>query len=200
MKRIHGFIIAIALLVASGLFMPVPDMPRSDVEGTWSWPVINSVIPTLSAQGTNPNNLNGLDRRLIQYVANKVLTPANVITTLTAPITVIGAYGAGTIIEPLGGFIAYRYVSTAFTVGANTDWKLYFTNRVTGPAASDKIETTGLLDQTADTQENFAGVPSNETGTFVNVPIVLQAMSAGGLSGGGTSSVFVRLAYRVHNK
>ena len=145
----------------------------------------------------NPG-LTSVDRRLIRY-ANVTLTNAQVLALNTTPITIVPAMGAGTIIEPLGGVLSFDYTAV-YTVGAADDLKLFYSRRETGPAATAAIETTGFLDQTADTVINFGGVPANEIVT-VNTAIVLHNTTGIAFGGGNASNTLtVRLAYRVHNR
>lgn len=140
-----------------------------------------------------------IDRRLIQYT-QKTLTNAQVLALgqWGGQQTIIPAYGTGTVIEPLGGILSYHYTG-AYTVGGSDDLKFYSGTRATGPAVSGSIETTGFLDQTANTVINFGGVPANEILT-PNTAVVLQTTSGANFGGGNAlNTLIIRIAYRVHN-
>lgn len=147
---------------------------------------------------TNPNTINTLDRRLLQYVS-VVVTNTQMLAIHNTPITIVSAKGANTIIEPLGGILSFNGVGS-YTINGSNQLKLWYTNRATGPAATAAITTVGFLDQSVAKIINFGGVPANEL-LSTNVPIVLQDTTGNAYTGGNaTDTVTVRLAYRVHNK
>ena len=141
----------------------------------------------------------GLGRLVIELGTEGAATFVNLRTTLTnaqvldlsdTPIIVVAAPGAGLWVDVLEGALVFNYTA-AYTVGATADARLYYTNRYTGPAASNQIELTGFLDAAADTIIAFSGTP-NDTLPTVNTPIRIQAPITVEVTGGNASNqVFV---------
>ena len=121
------------------------------------------------------------------------LTNAQVLDLGDTAVTVIAAPGAGRFIDVLDGVLIFNYTA-AYTVGGTADARLWYTNRVTGPAASNVIEFTGVLDASADQISAFSGTP-DDTEPTANTPIRIQAPAAEVTGGNASNQVFIEVTY-----
>lgn len=131
----------------------------------------------------------------------EVTIPAASVATLRAtPYTLVAAPGAGYMLVFHQAVIVLKYVAPGFTESAANLLVNYGTSSPT--AASEIIEATGFIDQTA-TTITF-GVPDGGAATalgalakFDNLPFVLFNNGAGEYGGSGGSSLRVKLFYSV---
>jgi len=112
----------------------------------------------------------------------------------------VAAPGSGLWLEFISATLSYNYTTTAFTVAADED----FIIRYDGGAGSDltaSIETVGFIDQTNDEIRHFpaaAWTVTDDVVTVVNKKIEIFNTGAGETADGGTSTIIVKVIYRVH--
>jgi|TARA_Y100000310_G_scaffold98201_1_gene95939 hypothetical protein len=123
------------------------------------------------------------------------LTNAQVLALGATGITVVGAPGAGYVIDVLHGVLVFNYTG-AYTESAD-NLQLYYTSRATGPAASSVMEMTNFIDATADTIMMFSGTPDDTTPS-ANTAVVISTTTGEEFGGGNASNqVFVDVTYAV---
>ena len=117
--------------------------------------------------------------------------------------TIIAAPGAGKLVEVLGGMIIFDYTGAYTETGGDDNWRLYYGDS-SKESASNVIETTGLVDATADTVIRFGPVANDQLvagDELSNTAVVLSGVTGGtynNLGGGNASNVFrVVIAYRI---
>ena len=132
--------------------------------------------------------------------ATTTLTTSQVNNLRATPISLVAAPGAGLWLEFISATLSYNYTTTAFTVGADED----FIIRYDAGAGSDltvSIETAGFIDQTNDEIRHFpaaAWTVTDDVVTIVNKKIEIFNTGAGETSNGGTSTLIVKVIYRVN--
>lgn len=138
-----------------------------------------------------------LDVSTIQYA--EVALTANEIKALRAtPKTLVAAPGAGKIVEFVSAVLLLDATATGFTETAD-NMAIKYTDGA-GVAASQTIEATGFIDQTADTVTNaLAKIDTIVAKTGIeNQPLVLHNTGDGEYAT-GTGVMRVKVAYRVHS-
>lgn len=161
------------------------------IPGLWNWTnaagpwAINGTTVAISANDLNTT-----------HYGSRTLTNAEVLALNNTPITVVAAPATGYYLEPLGGAVVFNYTS-AYSGGS--DLKIFYTSRVTGPAASDTITNSGFLSASSDQIRNFLGVPTNESVPTTAAPLVIQAVANTAWGGGNASNtVTVQIRYLLH--
>jgi|ERR1019366_6244864 hypothetical protein len=167
-------------------------------------PSLNCTIPGLwnFTNSAGAFQINGVtaavtaaDLNSIHY-KSQALTNANVLALNTTAFTIIPLPASGTIVEPIGGMILFKYAA-AYTAGTNL--KLWYNNR-TSVAASDSITVAGLLTGvTTNIVQEFGGVPTGTNPPTTPTLVALQETANTAFSGGDPgNSVTVQVGYRVH--
>jgi len=134
------------------------------------------------------------------FSATTTLTTAQVNALRATPISLVTAPGSGLWLQFLGACLSYNYTTTAFTVGADED----FIIRYDGGAGSDltaSIESAGFIDQTNDEIRYFPPATwtvTDDVVSIVNKKIEIFNTGAGETADGGTSTLIVKVLYRVH--
>jgi len=126
-------------------------------------------------------------------------TAAQVQALRATPQTLVAAPGSGYFLEFLSAWLMLDYAANAFTEFAD-NLQVKYTNG-SGPAASQAIECTGFIDQTADTYTN--ALPKVDTivaaASLADKALVLHNTGDGEFGGTGCNSVLrVRVRYRIH--
>ena len=109
------------------------------------------------------------------------LTPAQVKALRATPQALVAAPGEGYALQLLGGTVIYDYTAV-FTETAD-NLVVRYTNG-SGAAASAVIETTGVLDQTADQIRPI--MPVNDAAIAGNAPLILHNNGDGEFGGTGS--------------
>lgn len=123
------------------------------------------------------------------------LTNAQVLALNTTAVQVIAAPGSGYFVDVIDGAILFNYTAAYATM--TSDLRLYYTSRTGGNAASSLIETTGLLDATADVIQAFSGTP-DDTQPAANDEVAIQANTTTAFTSGDASNqVFVDVTYVI---
>lgn len=136
------------------------------------------------------------------FTAEVSLTAAQVKNLRATPITMVQAQGAGTVIEFLGAILLLDYGgNNGFT--ETVDNLAFKYNNGSGVAVSDAVETTGFIDQTADTATQAVPVKDAivaKTGNE-NKAIVLHNTGDGEIGGNAADDnvVRVKVLYAVHS-
>ena len=123
------------------------------------------------------------------------LTTAQVLALATTPIELVAAPGAGNYIEFLGAQFILDYNSIAYTE-AGDNLGIKYTDAA-GVQVSSTIETTGFIDQIADTITS--AIPAQDAivaaAAAVNQALVLDNL--GSNVAAGNSPLIVKISYRV---
>lgn len=131
--------------------------------------------------------------KVINYVEVSVST-AEMLAIRATPKTLVAAPGAGKVLEFVSAVFIYDYVA-AYTESAD-NLAVRYTDG-SGTVVSLTLETTGLLDATADKVSTIQPLATDVLMT-ANAALVLHNTGDGEL--GGTGSVCrVKVAYRVHS-
>jgi hypothetical protein len=128
------------------------------------------------------------------------LTTAEVIALRASPKVLVAAPGAGLWLEFISATLSYNYTTTAFTVGSDEDLIIRY-DAGAGTDLSASIETTGFIDQAVDEIRHIPAVAwtvTDDVVTIVNDKIELFNTGTGELSAGGTSTLIVKVVYRVN--
>lgn len=138
------------------------------------------------------------DGAQIQYAAVSIAAAA-VATLRATPVTLVAAPGAGKVLQFLSAILLLDYSTPAFT--ETTDNLAVKYENGTGVAASDTIETTGFIDQAADTVTTArAKIDAIAAKTACeNKALVLHNTGDGEFAGSGGSALRIKVAYRVHS-
>jgi hypothetical protein len=111
-----------------------------------------------------------------------------------APVSVIPALGAGTLIEVLSAVFDYVYGTAQYTSGGAIG---LFYGAETGPLASGTLASTFLTTPTVDQIGLVDGaLASSASSTVLNTAIVVSNQSGAFATGNGT--MIVKVKYRVH--
>lgn len=138
-----------------------------------------------------------MDETLVRY-AEVSIAAAAVATLRATPVSLVAAPGAGKVLEFISAVFFLDYTAPGFT---ETDDNLAVKyENGSGAAASETIECTGFIDQTADTMT--IGVAKNDaivakTGCE-NKALVLHNTGNAEFANSGGSALRVKVAYRVH--
>jgi hypothetical protein len=141
-----------------------------------------------------------LDATTIQYA--EVSIAAAAIRTLRAtPVQLVAAPGAGKFVEFVSAQLFLDYGGAALT--ESSDNLAVRLNDGSGLAVSETIETTGFIDQTADTITNAIQIKDRivSKANGENKKLVLHNTGSAefGTAGTPTSALRVKVAYRVHS-
>lgn len=131
-----------------------------------------------------------------QYV-EVLVTSAELLALRATPKELVPAPGAGRVLEYLGALLFLDYNSAAYAETADNLAVRY--TGASGVIASQAIEATGFLDQTADTmttaQPKIDVIAAKSA--CENKPLVLHNTGDGEWAT-GNSPIRVKIAYRVH--
>lgn len=132
-----------------------------------------------------------------QY-AEVSISAAAVATLRATPVSLVAAPGAGKVLEFVSVVFLLDYTAPGFTESADNLAVKY--ENGSGAAASQTVECTGFIDQTADTIT--VGLAKNDaivakTGCE-NKALVLHNTGDGEFGGSGGSTLRVKVAYRTH--
>lgn len=122
-----------------------------------------------------------------------VLTTAQLLALKATPVELIPAPSAGIAIHLLGGTVFYTKGTTTFTIG-NTDenMDLRYDTASTSVAV---VETTGLIDQTANTAVTL--VPVKDIVMLAAKSLKVANIGTGEWTAGVTGTVKLNLIYRL---
>lgn len=144
----------------------------------------------------DPMSVPGRSNRVVYgktFYKEVSITAAEMLALRASPKTLVAAPGAGRVLEFLGAIFIYDYVA-AFTETADniaireTDGS--------GTVVSLTLETTGLLDATADKMSTIKPLATDVL-MLANKPLVLHNTGDGEFGGTG-SPCRVKIAYKVH--
>lgn len=138
-----------------------------------------------------------LDPTTIQYAAVSIAAAA-VAALRATPATLVAAPGAGLMLEFVSAELILDWVTPGFTETAD-NLAIKYTDG-SGVQVSQDIETTGFIDQVADTRTNALpkiNAIAAKTGCE-NKALVLHNTGDGEFGGSGGSALRVKVAYRVH--
>jgi hypothetical protein len=136
--------------------------------------------------------INGVEIRW----AEVALTSPEILALRATPKTLVSAPGAGKVLEFVGALLLLDATATAYVESA-ANLSVRYEN-TTGAKASDDIEATGFIDQTADTMTTArpkADAIVAATGC-ANKALVLHNLGAGEYTT-GTGTMRVKVSYRV---
>lgn len=133
-----------------------------------------------------------------QY-AEVSISAAAVATLRATPVSLVAAPGAGKVLEFVSAVFLLDYTAPGFTETADNLAVKY--ENGSGAAASQTVECTGFIDQTADTIT--VGLAKNDaivakTGCE-NKALVLHNTGDGEFGNSGGSTLRVKVAYRTHS-
>lgn len=151
------------------------------VSGAWTFSNTSTVLPT----------------NTVLY-ATVTVSNAELLDLKDTPKTLVAAPGAGKILEFLSAMVILDYTAPGFTETAD-NMVIRYTG-TTGAIVSETIETTGFIDQTADTITNAIAKADAIVAAASGVNQVLVLHNTGGdeFGGAGGSTLIVKIAYRVH--
>lgn len=131
-------------------------------------------------------------------VRQTVIAPAAVLTLRNAPVELVPAPGAGLVLQLISLALFLDYATPAFTE-STANLQVRYTNG-SGIIASQLIETTGFIDQAADTfTTGLAKIDVIGAKSAVeNKALVLHNEGAAEFGGAGGSTLRVRTSYVVH--
>jgi hypothetical protein len=121
------------------------------------------------------------------------LTPAEMKALRGTPKTLVPAPGAGRVLEFIKAIFIYDYVAAFTETADNIAIK---EGDGSGTTVSLTLETTGLLDATADKMSTISPLATDVL-MLANKPLVLHNTGDGEFGGTG-SPCRVKVAYRVH--
>jgi hypothetical protein len=147
-------------------------------------PAYNRLLNSVASDDLHPTT--------IQY-AEVAVSVAEMLALRATPKELVAAPGAGYVLEFVSALFIYDYAAV-FTESGQ-DIVARFTG-TSGAIASTTLDTTGLLDQTADQLRTLKPIVTDLT-PVANSPLVLHN-SGNGEWGGTGSPCRVKVAYRVH--
>lgn len=147
-------------------------------------PVYNRLVNSVQTDDLHPAT--------IQY-AEVAITAAEMLALRATPKTLVAAPGAGYVTEFVSAVFIYDYTAAFTESDDNIDIK--YTNG-SGTIVSKELETTGLLDATADKISVISPLATDPLLT-ANAALVLHN-SGNGEFGGTGSPCRIKIAYRVH--
>lgn len=132
-------------------------------------------------------------------VAEVAVSNAELLALNATPKTLVAAPGENNLLEFISAVCHYNYDTTAFTPGSATDLQVKYTDG-SGTAVSATRAVTGFLDQASDETYYIppVGTSAVDVNGGINEPLVLT-LAAAEMSDGGSSTMTVRIAYRVHD-
>lgn len=165
-----------------------------DSYGKFQQPVYieEAVILTITGLGNTPDHDTGIISVPMVESVDVVISSAEILALDTTPKTLVAAQGANKAILLESAVFFLDFNTAAYTgVDAGDDLNIKYTDGVGVTAAT--VETTGFLDQSADTYA--AAYPSADSLILpVNAPLVA---SLGGAVATGDSPIAARVFYRV---
>ena len=156
----------------------------------------------LASGGVTPLNLDGGDLTCDQIISNDLtvatvtIATGDVLQLATTPYQLIAAPGAGKFLEFVSAQLILDYNSVPYTESGD-NMAIRYTNG-SGVIVSQAIESTGFIDQAADTITN--ALPKIDAivaaSGAVNQALVLD--NTGADFAAGNSPLIVKIAYRIH--
>ena len=131
------------------------------------------------------------------FSTTTILTTSQVNNLRGTPIEVVATPGTGLVLEYVSGILSYNYTTTAFTVGADEDFIIQYDG---GTDCSVAVESAGFCDQTNDEIRIIPPIATALTvpTTEVNKKLEIFNTGSGETADGGTSTIIVKIIYRVH--
>jgi hypothetical protein len=153
----------------------------------------------VNTSGTGSTLTANLDASFLRQTTT-TLSATDVKALRATPITVVAAQGAGTIIEFVGAQLKLTAGSEVFTE-SDDNLAIRFVDG-TGAIVSETIESTGFIDQAADTYTNAIAKADNiiAASTGENAVLVLHNTGDGEIAGNASddATLEVVVSYRVH--
>lgn len=130
------------------------------------------------------------------YSTQALIANSEVRTLNATPVTVVLAPGAGKYISVQRIHVQYIYATAAFdSVGSGDDLEFRYTD-ASGAKVATNVETTGMLDQTADKYADVAGI---DVIPVANAPIVAHIATGEVYSAAGGGSLLVTTYYSIRD-
>lgn len=129
------------------------------------------------------------------HCAEVAIPAASVAALRATPYQLVPAPGAGKVVELIGGCLILDYGTVAFTESAD-NLAVKYTNG-SGAAASETIEMTGFIDQTADKIIKVAAI--KDVIMVANAALVLHNTGDGEFGNSGDSPIRAKIEYVIHN-
>ena len=153
------------------------------------------LMRVLDASGNELASILASGDGVVRY-AEVTVTAAEVLALNAAPKTLVAAPGAGRVLEFMGAILILDYNAAAYAaVAAGEDLAIRYTDG-SGAICSTTLETTGLLDGTADALRTIKPIVTDLT-PVANSPLVLHLLS--GEITTGDSPLRLKVSYRVHS-
>ncbi|MEA2037482.1 MAG: hypothetical protein U9O94_08280, partial [Nanoarchaeota archaeon] len=178
----------------------VSSTPVAGTEEGYAFKVDGNTIAKVYAEADNAGGIQSKQLKIGTtglFSTTITLTTSQVNNLRATPIELVPAYGANTWIELVSVFLAYDYVTTAFTVAAGEDFVIEWADDTDATAS---IETTGFIDQADDEVRWYPTVLSAgaDPEATLNQGLQIFNTGAGETSDGGTSTLAVKVTYRVY--
>lgn len=143
------------------------------------------------------NQIGGEDDRFTGRVYEKeiTLTAAELLALFDTSKELVAAPGPGKVLEFVSCLLTYDAGATVYTVGASTDFGVYYTDE-TGTLLSTARATTGFIDQATDQLYLLDKAGAATVAPTVNAALALVLLIANPTLGDGV--IHVKVAYRIH--
>lgn len=174
-----------------------PSLPANSNEYSIGVDTTTNSLKILDSTGANQWNIAA--KGGVQ-LAEVTIPAASVALLRATPYTLVAAPGAGFMNVFHQAYLILKYVAPGFTETADNLIINWGTSSPT--SASETIEATGFIDQTADTitvavPDGGAATALGAATKFANLPLVLFNSGDGEYAGSGGSSLRVKLFYSV---
>jgi hypothetical protein len=137
----------------------------------------------------------------IEYMkSNVVLSSANIKGMYAAPVLIIPAQGANTIVVIHDAFFEYVYTAPAYTAGSSGNFVLQYGNTIHGGSANPAIFSPSLLSSTQNTVGQSLETNLNLTGSISSIiNTAIYASNTTAAYATGNSLVNMTIFYSVIN-